>query len=70
MAEEVTTSIDDVLSYVTEHGEVNIETIASVLHIEISIVEKCARVLEEANLVKITNKSGKEYLKRVTGAPG
>lgn len=69
MAEEITTSIDDVLSYVTAHGKAETETIAFALHIDISIVERCARVLEEAKLVKIIKKGDREYLKLVISKP-
>ncbi len=63
MAEQpITTSIDDLVKYVHEHGETDSSALAIALNVGEPIVEKWADVLEKAQIIKISYKLGKMYM--------
>ncbi len=58
----LTTSIDDLVKYVNEHGETDSTTLASALKVGENIIETWADVLEKAQIVKINYKLGKMFV--------
>mgnify|MGYP001626175576 FL=1 len=58
----VTTSIDDLVKYIDEHGETDSFTLAKDLGVSEPVIETWANVLEKANIVKISYKVGKMYI--------
>ena len=62
MATDVITGIDSLLNYVSENGEVDTPTLASVLGVSESTVLEWSTVLERAKLIVITYKLGKMYV--------
>ena len=57
----ITTSIDDLVKYVHEHGETDSNTLAAALNVGEAIIEKWTDVLEKAQIVKVSYKLGKMY---------
>ncbi len=58
----VTTSIDDLVKYINEHGETDSSTLAAALKVGENIIETWADVLEKAQIVKINYKLGKMFV--------
>src|SRR5208337_1649342 len=65
MAEDdqrITTSIDDLVKYLKEHGETESSELANTLGVDTGIVEAWSDALEKAKIVRITYKVGKMYV--------
>ncbi len=60
------TTIDSLAELLKERGKMEIGKIASTLGVDQRIVENWAKVLEEGNLVKITNEVGRMYVEPIT----
>jgi hypothetical protein len=60
--QSVTTSIDDLVKYLNEHGETESSELANTLGVGEGLIEAWANALEKAKIVKITYKSGRMYL--------
>ncbi len=58
----ITTSIDDLVKYVHEHGETDSSALAVALSVGEAIIEKWADVLEKAQIVKVSYKLGKMFV--------
>jgi chromosome segregation ATPase len=58
----ITTSIDDLVKYLNEHGESDANTLANALNVSESIVSTWADVLEKARMVKVNYKLGKMFI--------
>jgi chromosome segregation ATPase len=58
----ITTSIDDLVKYLNEHGESDANTLANALNVGENIISTWADVLEKARLVKINYKLGKMFV--------
>jgi chromosome segregation ATPase len=58
----ITTSIDDLVKYLNEHGESDSSTLAAALKVNENIIETWADVLEKAQIVKVNYKLGKMYV--------
>ncbi len=58
----VTTSIDELVRYLKEHGETDSVTLAVALKVSPNIIEDWSNILEKANLVKISYRVGKMYI--------
>ncbi len=65
----VTTSIDDLVNYLSQHGETDSVTLARSLNVPENIIETWAGVLEKANLVSINYKAGKMYVSKAVATP-
>ena len=65
--QEIKTGIDALVAYLKEHGEENITVIAAALGVGESSIIEWANILEKANVVTISHKSGKLFLGPVTG---
>jgi chromosome segregation ATPase len=69
--QNITTSIDDLVKYLNEHGETESSDLAKALKVNESIIETWADVLEKAKITKISYKVGKMYVSLpVAGAAG
>ena len=64
--EQITTSIDELLKYVTEHGDTESTVLIAALGISQKTLEEWADILEKANILKITYKVGKMFLSPVS----
>ena len=53
-AQSIVTGIDAFLKYISEHGEVTSIDAATQLKVSEDTIENWAKILEKANLVKIT----------------
>lgn len=60
--QNITTSIDDLVKYLNEHGETESSDLAKALNVNESIIETWADVLEKAKITKISYKVGKMYV--------
>jgi predicted nucleic acid-binding Zn-ribbon protein len=58
----VTTSIDDLVKYLNEHGETESSELANMLGVGEAIVEAWADALEKAKIVRITYRVGRMYV--------
>ncbi|MDE1873679.1 MAG: hypothetical protein KGI04_00985 [Candidatus Micrarchaeota archaeon] len=58
----ITTSIDDLVKYLNEHGETDSTTLASALKVGEGIIETWSDVLEKAQIVRVNYKLGKMYV--------
>ncbi|MGC8547765.1 MAG: hypothetical protein ACP5MC_02035 [Candidatus Micrarchaeia archaeon] len=65
----VTTSIDDLVNYLSQHGETDSVTLARNLNVPENIIETWAGVLEKANIVSISYKAGKMYVSKAIATP-
>lgn len=61
----ITTSIDDLVKYLKEHGETDSSALASALNVGENIIETWADVLEKAQIVKVSYKLGKMYVSQM-----
>jgi DNA repair exonuclease SbcCD ATPase subunit len=68
-AQSIVTGIDAFLKYISEHGEVTSIDAATQLKVSEDTIENWAKILEKANLVKITYKMGRMYLSQVGTTP-
>lgn len=66
--QEIKTGIDALVAYLNEHGETNISVIATALGVGEAAVLEWANVLEKANLILVSHKSGRLFLSPMTGA--
>ena len=64
--EQITTSIDELLKYVTEHGDTESTVLIAALGISQKTLEEWADILEKANILKITYRVGKMFLSPVS----
>jgi chromosome segregation ATPase len=62
----ITTSIDDLVKYLNEHGETDSSTLAAALKVGESIIETWADVLEKAQIVRVSYKLGKMFVSPMT----
>jgi chromosome segregation ATPase len=62
----ITTSIDDMVRYLNEHGETDSSTLAAALKVSEGIIETWADVLEKAQIVKVNYKLGKMFVSPMT----
>jgi chromosome segregation ATPase len=60
--QNIQTTIDALVTYVNEHGESNIVTVANALGVGEQTIVEWSNILEKANILKIVYKSGKMYL--------
>lgn len=60
--QNITTSIDSLMTYLSEHGETESSDLAKALGVNEGIIETWADVLEKAKITKITYKVGKMYV--------
>ncbi len=58
----ITTSIDDLVKYLNEHGETESSVLASELKVGENIINTWAEVLEKAQITKINYKMGKMFV--------
>ena len=58
----ITTSIDDLVKYLNEHGETESSALATELKVGENIINTWAEVLEKAQIVKINYKMGKMFV--------
>jgi chromosome segregation ATPase len=58
----ITTSIDDLVKYLNEHGETESSILASALNVSDGIINTWAEVLEKAQITKINYKMGKMFV--------
>lgn len=58
----ITTSIDDLVKYLSQHGETDSTTLSQALNVSEGIVETWVDVLEKASIVKISYKLGKMFI--------
>ncbi len=68
--QNITTSIDALMKYLSEHGETESGELAKALNVNESIIETWADVLEKAKITKITYKVGKMYVSLATSGKG
>lgn len=66
----ITTSIDSLMTYLSEHGKTESSELARALGVSESIIETWADVLEKAKITKITYKVGKMYVSIAPTAAG
>lgn len=64
--QEIKTGIDALVAYLNEHGETNVSVIATALGVGESAVLEWANVLEKANVIMVSHRSGKLYLAPMT----
>ncbi len=62
----ITTSIDDLVRYLNEHGETDSTTLAAALKVSEGIIETWADVLEKAQIVRVNYKLGKMFVSPMT----
>ncbi|MDE1854783.1 MAG: hypothetical protein KGH57_00470 [Candidatus Micrarchaeota archaeon] len=62
----ITTSIDDLVKYLNEHGETDSAALAAALKVNENIIETWADVLEKAQIVRINYKLGKMFVSPMT----
>lgn len=62
----ITTSIDDLVKYLNEHGETDSAALSGALKVNESIIETWADVLDKAQIVRISYKLGKMYVSPMT----
>jgi DNA repair exonuclease SbcCD ATPase subunit len=62
----ITTSIDDLVKYLNEHGETDSAALSGALKVNESIIETWADVLEKAQIVRINYKLGKMFVSPMT----
>lgn len=62
----ITTSIDDLVKYLNEHGETDSSTLAAALKVSEGMIETWADVLEKAQIVKVNYKMGKMFVSPMT----
>lgn len=60
--QNVTTSIDDLVKYINEHGETDSFSLSQALGVSEAIIEVWAGALEKAKLMRVLYKRGKMYL--------
>ncbi|MGC8676454.1 MAG: hypothetical protein ACP5T3_02985 [Candidatus Micrarchaeia archaeon] len=65
----ITTSIDDLVKYLGDHGETDSLTLAKDLGVPETIVETWANVLEKANIVHVSYKVGRMYISKAVSTP-
>ncbi len=58
----ITTSIDDLVKYLNEHGETDSTTLSGSLRVSERIIETWSDVLEKAKIVKINYRLGKMFI--------
>ncbi len=63
---QITTSIDELLKYITEHGDTESTVLIAALGISQKTLEEWAEILEKANLLKITYRVGKMFIAPVS----
>lgn len=68
--QNITTSIDDLVKYLSEHGETESSDLAKALGVNESIIETWADVLEKAKITKVSYKVGKMFVSLATEAKG
>jgi hypothetical protein len=68
--QSVTTTIDDLVKYLKEHGETESSKLASELKVSEGIIEIWADALEKAGITKISYKVGKMFVAPVTSLAG
>src|SRR5271157_495650 len=66
----ITTSIDSLMTYLSEHGETESSELARALGVNEGIIETWADVLEKAKITKITYKVGKMYVSLAAAGKG
>ena len=66
--QEIKTGIDALVAYLNEHGETNVSVIATALGVGESAILEWANVLEKANVIVVSHKSGRLYLAPMTSA--
>ncbi|MEM3181327.1 MAG: hypothetical protein QXY86_03035 [Candidatus Micrarchaeaceae archaeon] len=67
--QSVTTSIDDLVKYLEDHGETDSLTLAKDLNVTEPIIETWANVLEKSNIVHISYKVGRMYVSKAAATP-
>ncbi len=65
--QEIKTSIDGLVTYLNQHGETNITTVASALGVGEATIIEWSNILEKANMIKIVHKSGRMFLSPLRG---
>ncbi|MEM3781447.1 MAG: hypothetical protein QXT43_00590 [Candidatus Micrarchaeaceae archaeon] len=65
----VTTSIDDLVKYLGEHGETDSIKLSRDLNVTEPIIETWANVLEKSNIVHISYKVGRMYVSKAAATP-
>jgi chromosome segregation ATPase len=60
--QNITTSIDDLMTYLSEHGETESTELSKALGVNESIIETWADVLEKAKITKVSYRVGKMYI--------
>ena len=60
--QEIKTSIDTLVSYITEHGETNVSAVAGALGVSENVILGWANVLEKAGVIRILHKSGRVFI--------
>lgn len=68
--QDITTSIDDLVKYLTAHGETESSELAKALGVSENIIGKWTDVLEKAKVVKISYKVGKMFISLATTSKG
>src|SRR5271157_562499 len=68
--QNITTSIDDLVKYLSEHGEAESSELAKALGVNESIIETWADVLEKAKITKVSYKVGKMFVSLVAETKG
>ncbi len=65
----LTTSIDDLVNYLNAHGETESTVLSHDLKVPEAIIETWASILEKANIVKISYRSGKMFISKFAATP-
>ncbi len=60
--QSITTSIDDLVKYLNEHGETESSALAGTLGVSEAVIEAWAGALEKAKMTKVIYKRGRMYL--------
>lgn len=60
--QEIKTTIDALVSYISEHGESNVATVAAALGIGEQTIVEWANILEKANIITVSYKGGKMFI--------
>ncbi len=64
-----TTGIDGLVIYLKEHGESDTISLAEALKVDQTVIEEWAKILEKANIVKISYRMGKMYIAPLVAKP-